>query len=80
MEDRGVEIVHGHFVFDGLVSEFVSLSVRDPRFDSAPGHPHGKSIRIMVPSVLILRGWRSSELSSPNNQRFVEQVSLLEVL
>jgi len=71
MQDRRLQIVNVDFVLDGMKAEFIGRPVGNARLDSPSGHPHRKTIRMMIPAPVfagrILRNGRSAELASSND-------------
>jgi hypothetical protein len=75
VENRRVQVVDIDRVFHGVKSEFVGAPKGNALFNSAPGHPHGESVGVMVASPLFagpLDNGRPPKLTAPNDQRFVE--------
>jgi len=74
MEHGRVEVMDSASIFDGVVAEFVSASISKTSFDAASGHPHGESIRMMIPSfwaIALLDGGGSPEFASPKNKGII---------
>src|SRR5581483_2149242 len=44
VQNGGVQVVHVHWVFDGLVAVIVSLAVGDARLHAAAGEPEGEAL------------------------------------
>ena len=65
---------HGH-------SQLIRHAMHDPPFHAAAGHPGGKHLMVMLPAFgiggFVIR--RSPELRCPDDERVVEQTSLLEI-
>ena len=40
MQHGGMKISHMHFVFDGVVAEFIGLAIVHATLDSTASHPH----------------------------------------
>jgi len=49
-----------------------SRTVSNARFHATARHPHGKTVRIVVPSVAALRGRRAAKFAAPDNQRLFQ--------
>ena len=49
-QDRGLQITDAHGVFGDGVCKIVGLSVTDPWFHAATGHPDGKTVGMMIPA------------------------------
>ena len=81
MQDRGVQVMHMHLVFDHVEAQVVALAKGDSWFDAASGHPHGEGVRVMVAAVVraALDHRRAAELAAPQHQRVVQQAALLEI-
>lgn len=62
VQQRGVKIVHVNGIFDGMKTKVVRRTVRQPAPNAAPGHPHREGLRMMVTSVPVFDGRRSTEL------------------
>ena len=86
MENRRVQVVDVHFVFDDMKSEFISFSKGDAGFDSASREPHRKGLRVMIAAEfaagigIALDHRSAAELTAPEDERIVEQPALFEVL
>ena len=79
MQDRGVEVGHGDFVFGDVVSEFVGLSVSGPASDSPASHPDTERVWMMIPAIVSLGCGRPSELGGEHNQGILQQASRFEI-
>ncbi len=84
-EDRGVKVVDVNRVGNDVVAERVGLAVRQSRFHSTPGGPHGEAARMVIAAVvgrseLSLAVVRTAELAAPENQRVFEHAALPQVL
>ena len=89
VEHRRVEVVNVDLVFDGLKSEVVGRAVNVPGFDSAARHPGGEAVVVVIAAVQFagigsflwhLDDWSASKFAAPENKRFIEHTSLLEIL
>ena len=85
MEDGGVEIIDMDRIFGDVVAEFVGGSEFDSPSDATAGHPHRKTLRVVIAAVvgfgestLAVNG--PSEFPSPNDECRVEESPLLKVL
>ena len=65
-----VDVMDMRFVYHGLEAEFVCLSVAYPAFHSAAGHPHGKTVRVVVSAgrTLAFAERHSAKFASPNDE------------
>ena len=50
MEHRCVVIVPSYRVLGDFPTDVVRCTVRGPRFETRPGHPHGKTVSIVIAS------------------------------
>src|SRR5579883_1337842 len=75
VEYGGVQIVYVHRMFDGLVAEFVGLTVGDSGLHAASGQPEGESVVVVVAAIGVLAVRRAAEFPAPNHQRLVQQPS-----
>ena len=84
VQDRCVEIPNMHGVLDDVVGELVGGSIHRTALRSTTGHPHGETSRMVIPTVVLLRNTAlavngATKFTAPNDQRVVEQATLLEV-
>ncbi len=85
MQDRGVQVMHMHRVRHRFEAEVVGCPMHGSPLDASSGKPHREAVMVMVAPVLLagvvgtrqLHGRGTSELTAPNNQRFVEKPALL---
>src|SRR5258706_7966242 len=84
MQDRGVQIMHGHGIAGDVVPETVSRTVHDAALESAARQPDGKTTRMMVASKILtqiaLTIARATEFTAPDDERVVEHAALFEVV
>ncbi len=66
-------------IFDRVEPQFVRGAVRDTSLDAATGEPGGEAEVVMPSTILPLQPWRTTELTSPNDECFVQEASTLEV-
>ena len=68
-------------IIDGVVAEFIGGAVTDSALDSASGHPHGKTLDVVITTgaSLALEHGSASEFASPDDKGVVEQTALLQV-
>jgi len=76
---RGVKVVHGNRVLDGLVAELIGRAVGDARFDPTTREPEAESVRLVIAAVVCLDGGEATELSGPHHQGLIEQSTLLQI-
>ena len=72
-----MKIMHMHGVFDNVVTKIIGFAIH-ARFYSATCHPHRKTTRVMIPSVIVfgklaLAIIGSSKFASPDYQRLIQQ-------
>ena len=77
MEDRRVQIVEVHAVFHRGNAVLVGRAIGRATLHASAGHPEGESGGVVVAPVRLLDVRRAAELATPNNQRLLEQTSLL---
>src|SRR5262245_9629326 len=80
-----MEIADVNGVLDDIVTEVVRLAVDGPTLDAAAGHPHREAARMMIPAVVLLgestlRVDGPSELAAPDDEGFVEQPPVFQIL
>src|SRR5262245_10309788 len=63
-----------------MEAQLVGGAVRDAAFNAAAGHPHRKTVRMMVTAISPLSTWRAAELGPPHDQGFIEQAAPLQIL
>src|ERR1051325_9161758 len=85
MQEGGLQVADGTLPLGDAVTQLIRCAIDDARFDSAPGHPNGETVRVMVAPEenraaprLVHR--RAAEFTAPDHERFLEQPPLLEVL
>ena len=79
VQHGGVQVVHGGYLVDGGVTEFIGLAVDDATLDASPGHPDGHGLAVMVTAAAALRHRGATEFTSPHDQGVVEHPALLKV-
>ena len=72
MQDRGVDVGDVMAVDGSVKAEFVGRSVHNTPFETAPGHPDGKTERMMIAPVAVLCAGGASEFGSPDDQSFIQ--------
>ena len=86
MQDRGLQVMDVNRILRDTKSQLVGLSVVEAPLHSAAGHPHGEAVRVVVSTENLpfrcaaFTEWGATELSSPDDQRLVEETALLQVL
>jgi len=80
IEHRGVQVGHVVPMLGGVEAELVGRAMDNTPLNAGARQPHREPVRMMVAAVGPLRTGRAAELASPNDERFVEQSALFEVL
>ena len=80
MQEGGVQVVDMSGCFDGVHAEVICGPDRLSAPDSASGHPHRKPVGIVVSAIAFFRHRSPPEFAAPDDECFVEESSLLEVL
>ena len=84
VQQRGVEIVDVDRIAGDVEAVVVRFAVGDTRTNASPGKPHCEAAAVVVAAV-VFGGWlplsvdRATELTAPDDHRFVEQPASLEV-
>ena len=79
IQQRGMEVMHMHRVFDGMKSEIIRRSISQTTFNTSARHPHRECRRMMIAAVAIFDRWRSPKFRAPDNQRVFQHSSLLQI-
>jgi hypothetical protein len=83
-ENGGVQIVNMHLVLDGGGAEFIRGAVGHAAPHAAAGQHGGKCLGIVVPAGVVaaiaVAGGFAAEFAAPDNQRFIKEIALLQVL
>ncbi len=82
VQKGSLKIVYVDRIFRYVVAEFISLSVAEPWFDTATGHPGGKATGMMIPTIAMahiqtLGIIGPAEFPSPNHQGVFQETALL---
>src|SRR6187431_341284 len=80
MQNRSMQIMHGRNAFDGMHAKFIRSAKNGAALDAAPGEPHRESFRMMIATIASRRVRRAAELARPDDQRLIEQATLLQIL
>src|SRR6185503_4432319 len=87
VQQRCVQVVNMHGLFDGLITKLVGGAVNVSRLHTSACKPHGEAIGIMVTSGALgiarfgqLDHRCSAELAAPEDEGFVKQTPLMQVL
>src|SRR3546814_10631098 len=84
MQDRGMQVMNMHPVFNPVITDFVGFSITKASFDATSGHPHGKSFQMMIPAIKAYSGagfhhGGSAKFSPPDDQGLFQQPPLFQV-
>jgi hypothetical protein len=88
MQNRSMQVVHMDLIFRGSKAELVGCAVHKAALHTAAGHPHGKAVVVMVPSVDLtgirtrrrqFYGWSAAKLTPPNYQGVFQHTALLQI-
>ena len=68
--------------FDRGGADFVGRADADAAFDAAAGHPHREAVGIVVAAGAgaVFGGGLAAEFAAPDDERFLEQAALLEIV
>src|SRR5438046_3137615 len=86
VQDGGLQIVDVNFVFRDTEYEFIGRTVVQAAFDSAAGHDHRVTIRVMIAaenrtgSGSAFAERCAAKFAAKDDQSFVEQTALAKVL
>ena len=81
MQHRRVQVAHVMAIDDGLVTQFVRLAVAHAAFDAAAREEVGEPFWIVIASAArALHDGLPAKFTAPNDERFVEQAALFEIL
>ena len=78
-QQRGMEVIDVHAAFDGAHAEFISGPKRKSLLDAAAGEPHRVAGDIVIPAVLPLRRGLAPELAAEQDERLLEQTSVIQI-
>ena len=76
VQQRRVEVVHVHLVFDRIPTELVRPTEDLPAFHTTAGRGGGECVRVVIPAVASLGERRASELPREHDERFIEKAAL----
>src|SRR4051812_43646699 len=80
VQDRGVQVMHSANAINGVHAHFIGGAVDGSAFGAAAGEPDAKSLGMVIAAVRSGRMGRAAKLARPDDERFVEQAALLEIL
>ena len=76
VQNRGVQVCHVVSFAECVVAQFIGGTVNVAFFQTGPGHPDRKSVRMMIATVFATAAefptWSPSEFRAEHNQRIVE--------
>ena len=82
MEDGGVDVLNQQRVFSNAVAKFISGSKCGAPFEATTGQKDRVSVDVMIATNVFVNPWRmwsSSHFTSPDDNRFIEQSTLLQI-
>ena len=81
MQQSGVQIVDMHLILGRFEPNFIGGTIVHSSFDAGTGEPRTKTVRVVISPRLGtgLCNRQPTKLSTPDNQRFIQQASLLQI-
>ena len=79
VENGRMQVMDVDYVLDSVPAEVVGGAVDHASPYAAAGQPHREAERMVLAAVLSLGRWCATELTSPQDERFVEQPTGLEI-
>ena len=84
MQHCGVQIMHLYGIGRNVIGKIIRRAPGHPGLDSATSQPDRETSRMMVPAIVAARQSSltirsASEFSTPDDQRLVQQATLLQV-
>ena len=79
IENGRVQVVDVDTVLDGRAAEHISGAVAVAGFHAATSHPDGEAVVIVVAAVFTLGSWCAAKLTTPDNERLIEEATGLEI-
>ena len=69
-----MQMLHVEAIGDGRAAQFIGLADTRAALDSAAGHPHRESIRVVIAASAlgILRRGLASKFAAPDDQRLIQ--------
>ena len=80
VKDSGMEVMEVHAVFHRSHAVLIGGPVNHAAFHSAAGHPKTKPGRVVIPTVILPDVRCAAKFTAPDDECFVEQSSLLQIL
>src|SRR5437867_1917539 len=82
MENRCMQVVHMHAIFDRVKTKFVGLADDRARFYSATRQPHRECVNVVIApgGVAVLAHRCAAKFTAPNHQRVLQEPTGFEVL
>ena len=81
MQDRGLKVVDGNGILNGLEAEIVGSSVSHAWLDPSTCHPDSKCVWMVIAAPgfdfldFALKEWSSAKFAAPDDERFIEQAT-----
>lgn len=76
MEDRGMEVVDFHRIFDGIFSDLIGSAMNMSCFESASGEPDTETVPMMASPVRSLAGRCTTEFGRPEHDGVLQHAAL----
>src|SRR6187549_2840432 len=80
MKQGRVQIVHVHRVLSRMITKVIAAAPGEPAPYAATGHPYGEHLGMVVAAVAVFSRRGTTELTTPKDQRVLEQAALVEIL
>jgi hypothetical protein len=80
IKQRGMQVMHMHRVIDWLEAEVISGPISQATANSTTSHPDTERCGMMISTIGIFHGRCTSEFRTPDDEGFIEQAALLEIL
>ena len=73
-QDRGMQMFDMEPIADSLASQLIGLAHTDPTLNATSGHPHGKTVGIVItPRAFgVFSGRLTTKFPSPDNECFIQ--------
>ena len=78
VQDGCVKVADGDGIFDHAVTEFIGIAVAHAAADNASGKNRAVTLDVVITSGALGHG-SASEFSTPDDERVLEQIAILEV-
>src|SRR4051812_16745415 len=81
MKYRRIEVMDMDFVLGSIKSKVIGFTDCHPGFRATSCHPHAETVRMMIAAIVTtLNHWRPPKLTAPDDQRVLQQATLLKIL